>query len=303
MPGMKVNLDLDLLRTLVAFADSGSFKGAAQLVFRSPPAVSMQMRRLEELVGHPLFARRGRDTVFTDKGEQLAQQARQILTLHDKLVTTWRGSDAGGRVVLGLPDDYAALLLPDIFAELAKSWPGANVEVIVNTTPILIEQLDNGQLDLAILATQAPKRTDVVLRTEQVVWTSSPTHETHRQRPLPLAVFSDESPVYRATIAALRDSVRERGEALDFRISVKSKSWTVLVAAAKAGFAVTTMAKCVVPEGLRILGPEDGFPELGKIHIIMRGTPDTQSIATSHLAERILEAFRMNQPVAESATE
>jgi DNA-binding transcriptional LysR family regulator len=291
---MKVNLDIDLLRTLVAFADAGSFKGAARLVFRSQPAVSMQMRRLEEIVGQPLFARRGRDTVFTDKGEQLAQQARQILTLHDRLVTTWRGDDAGGRVLLGLPDDYAALFLPDIFTELARSRPGASMEISVNTTPVLIEQLDNGQLDLAILATQAPKRSDVILRKEPVVWASSPDHDTHRQRPLPLAVFSDDSPVYRATIAALSDSVRESEATLDFRISVKSKSWTVLAAAAKAGFAVTTMARCVVPPGLRILGPDDGFPDLGHIHIVMRGTRDTQSIATSHLAERILDAFRSN---------
>lgn len=291
---MKVNLDIDLLRTLVAFADAGSFKGAARLVFRSQPAVSMQMRRLEEIVGQPLFARRGRDTVFTDKGEQLAQQARQILTLHDRLVTTWRGDDAGGRVLLGLPDDYAALFLPDIFTELARSRPGASMEISVNTTPVLIEQLDNGQLDLAILATQAPKRSDVILRKEPVVWASSPDHDTHRQRPLPLAMFSDESPVYRATIAALSDSVRESEATIDFRISVKSKSWTVLAAAAKAGFAVTTMARCVVPPGLRILGPDDGFPDLGHIHIVMRGTRDTQSIATSHLAERILDAFRSN---------
>ncbi|MBL8266893.1 LysR substrate-binding domain-containing protein [Steroidobacter sp.] len=293
---MKVNLDIDLLRTLVAFADAGSFKGAAQLVLRSQPAVSMQMRRLEELVGHPLFTKRGRDMVFTDKGEQLAQQARQILALHDKVVSTWRGGDAGGRVVLGLPDDYAALLLPDIFAELTRSWPNVSVEVVVNTSPVLIEQLDNGQLDLAILATQAPKRSDVILRKEPVVWTGSPDHDTHLQRPIKLAVFSDESPVYRATIAALRDSAREGEVAPDFRIGVKSKSWTVLVAAARAGFAVTTMARCVVPPGLRILGPEDGFPNLGDIHIVMRGTPDTQSIATSKLAERILEAFRRNSP-------
>lgn len=293
---MKVNLDIDLLRTLVAFADAGSFKGAAQLVLRSQPAVSMQMRRLEELVGHPLFTKRGREMVFTDKGEQLAQQARQILALHDKVVTTWRGGDAGGRVVLGLPDDYAALLLPDIFAELARSWPNVSVEVIVNTTPVLLEQLDNGQLDLAIIATQAPKRSDVILRKEPVVWATSPNHDTHLQRPLKLAVFSDESPVYRATIAALRDSAREGESSPDFRIAVKSKSWTVLLASATAGFAVTTMARCVVPPGLRILGPADGFPDPGHVHIVMRGTPDTQSIATSRLAERILEAFRRNTP-------
>ena len=294
---MKVNFDIDLLRTLVAFADAGSFKGAAQLVLRSQPAVSMQMRRLEELVGHPLFTKRGREMVFTEKGEQLAQQARQILALHDKVVSTWRGADdVGGRVVLGLPDDYAALLLPDIFSELTRSWPNVSVEVIVNTTPVLMEQLDNGQLDLAILATLTPHRSDVILRKEPVVWTTSANHDAHLQRPLKLAVFSDESPVYRATIAALRATTPADQSPLEFRIGVKSKSWTVLVAAASAGFAVTTMARCVVPPGLRILTAADGFPELDHIYIVMRGTPDTQSIATSRLAEKILEAFRRNTP-------
>src|SRR5688572_2578929 len=109
---MKTNLDIELLRSLVAFADAGSFKLAAQLVYRSPSAVSMQMRRLEDLVQQPLFMKRGRDLSFTDKGLQLAIHARQLLVFHDSIVDEVQGQRIQGKVRVGMPDDYAMMLLP-----------------------------------------------------------------------------------------------------------------------------------------------------------------------------------------------
>lgn len=289
---MKANLEIELLRTLVAFADCGSFKGAAQLVCRSQPAVSMQMRRLEELVGQPLFGRRGREVIFTDRGMQLALQARQILAIHDRILDEMHGEELDGRVRIGIPDDYAMLILPNILKRFSDHYPRVSLEIVANTTPILTEQLANGDLDLAILATRSPEERDVILRREPIVWVSSPRHSAHTRRPVNLALFSDESPIYRATIAALEGLAAAGDGSLEFRIGVKSKSWAVLTTAAACGFAVATMARCVVAPGLRILGADDGFPPLGHIHIVMRATPDTQSVATSRLAEKILGGFR-----------
>src|ERR1044072_7106541 len=74
-------LELDLLRTLVAIADTGSFNRAARAVFRTPSAVSMQMKKLEEQIGRALFAKDGRSVALTPDGEVLVGYARRILKL------------------------------------------------------------------------------------------------------------------------------------------------------------------------------------------------------------------------------
>jgi DNA-binding transcriptional LysR family regulator len=289
---MRVNLDLELLRTLIAFADSGSFKRAAQMVFRSQPAVSMQMRRLEDLVGHALFTKRGREIVFTEKGLQLATQARHLLTEHDRLVDQMHGAKVEGKIRLGTPDDYALVLLPAILRRLGSHFPGVTVEIVANTSPLLVGMLARGDLDLAILATAQTEPDDLVLRREPIAWVGSPDHDTHLRRPLPLALFADDSPIYCATMSALTG--RSNTSAVDFRIVVRSKSWSVLTAAAMAGFAVATMARCVVPPGLAILPARDGLPNPGHIHLVMRGTRDSQSLATSRLTSDILGSFRQD---------
>ena len=84
------NLDLDLLRTLVVIADTGSFNRAARAVFRTPSAVSMQMKKLEDQVGRPLFAKDGRTVALTPDGEALVGYGRRILKLADEALQRFR---------------------------------------------------------------------------------------------------------------------------------------------------------------------------------------------------------------------
>ena len=289
---MKVTIEIDLLRTLVAFADTGSFKSAARLVFRSQPAVSMQMKRLEQLAGQKLFVRHGRDIVLTEQGMHLVINARKLIAEHDRLVYEIRGEEIGGEVRIGLPDDYASLVLPELLHRFDELHPQVSLNILANTSPVLAERLNNGELDLAVLATTAPSDVDVVLTRETIVWVGSREHDRHLRRPLNLALFADDSPIYRRTIEILNNFAEANGDAIEFRIGVTSKSSTVLTTVAATGFAVATMAKCVVPEQLRILGKEDGFPELGDVSIVLRASPDSQTLATSQIAQRIVDGFR-----------
>lgn len=288
---MRINLDIELMRTLVAFADTGSFKLASQVVRRTPPAVSMQMKKLEMLVDQKLFQRQGRDIVLTEQGLQIVLNVRKILEAHDRMVEDIRGEEERGIVRVGMPDDYAALVLPHILQKFEEYYPKTALDIMAETSPVLEDRLSNGDLDVAVLATPSPLDSDAVLSREDIVWVTSANSEIHRQRPLNLALFADDSPVYRATIASLQDFSTESGEALEFRIRVFAKSSAVLLAIAATGFAITTMARCVVLPELRILGLADGFPELGHVYIVMRGSPDSQSLAVSRLTRRIVEGF------------
>src|SRR3974390_968510 len=90
------NLDMDVLRTLAVAIDLGGFGKAAERLGRSQSAVSLQMRRLEERVGRPLFRRAGRGLALTDAGDVVLGYARQILELNDQAVAAARGIALGG---------------------------------------------------------------------------------------------------------------------------------------------------------------------------------------------------------------
>src|SRR3712207_8236418 len=109
-------LDIDQLRTFVAIADTGSFTRAAEIVHKTQSAVSMQMKRLEERIGKAIFERDGRLSKLTDEGERLLDYARRIVRLNAECIASFADNELGGRVRLGLPDDYADRYLPEILA-------------------------------------------------------------------------------------------------------------------------------------------------------------------------------------------
>ena len=298
---MRINLDIELLRTFVAFADTGSFKQASKLVFRSQPAVSMQMKRFEELVGRPLFTKKGRDLVLTEAGLSMVSHARQLLSMHDNIVDDLHGQDITGKVRIGIPDDYAMLFLPNILKRFATLHPDVTLEIKSEGTSNLSKDLNEGKLDIAILAAQEPQPDDIILRKDPIVWVTAQGENIHTIRPVNLALFLDDSPIDKNTLAALQKHKAAEDNPLDCRIVLESKSWPVITIAALSGFAVAIMAKSVVVSGLKILTEEDGFPNLGHIHIVMRSTPDTQSLATSRLAEQIMDDFRNDIPATTGA--
>lgn len=298
---MKINFEIELLRTFIAFADTGSFKRASELVFRSQPAVSMQMKRFEDLVGKQLFMKKGRDLILTEAGVNMVSYARQLLSVHDDIVDKIHGQKIDGKVCIGIPDDYAMLFLPNILKRFSATHPDIMLDIKSGGSNILSSRLNKGELDIAILAVRTPEEDDIILKRDPIVWVTAAGDVKHTKRPLNLALFMDGSPIDKNTLSTLQKHKSDDNTPLDYKIVLESKSWTVLTIAALSGFAVATMAKSVVVPGLRILSEADGFPSLGQTYIVMRATPDTQSIATSCLAQRIMDDFRDDIPATAGA--
>ena len=138
---MAALLDIDQLRTFVAIADSGSFTRAADVVHKTQSAVSMQMKRLEERLGKPVFERDGRHSRLTEDGERLLDYARRMLRLNSECIASFADAELAGRVRLGVPDDYADRYLPEILARFSRSNPKVEVTVVCEPSPMLIERL------------------------------------------------------------------------------------------------------------------------------------------------------------------
>ena len=144
-------LDLDQLQTFISIADTGSFTRAAEEVHRTQSAVSMQMRRLEERIGKPLFEKDGRSNRLTEEGEKLLTYARRMIRLNRETLAAFDDNSLEGHIRIGTPDDYADRFLPEIMARFSRSNPRVELSVICEPTPGLREHLKRGNLDIALV--------------------------------------------------------------------------------------------------------------------------------------------------------
>ena len=119
-----MELQIDLLKTFLAIIDTGGFTNASQVVHRTQSAISMQVKRLEDTIGQPLFERIGRSIKLTTEGEALLPYARRLLKLHEETVAAMARPDVVGSVRIGIIDDYALRFLPDILCFLLRFLPG-----------------------------------------------------------------------------------------------------------------------------------------------------------------------------------
>jgi DNA-binding transcriptional LysR family regulator len=260
-------LDIDQLRTFVAIADTGSFTRAAETVHKTQSAVSMQMKRLEERVGKPVFERKGRLSKLTDDGERLLDYARRIVRLNAECIASFADNELVGRVRLGLPDDYADRYLPEILARFSRSNPRAEVSVVCEPSPHLIERVRSADLDLAIITHIDRRGPSEIVRIEQLLWVTSTRHGVHEVAPVPLALGRPTCDWRHSATEALERAGRP------FRILYVSWHSTAVGAAVLAGLAVSILPESAIRSGMRILGPSDGFPALPscKIGLIRNG--------------------------------
>jgi DNA-binding transcriptional LysR family regulator len=249
-------LDIDQLRTFVAIADTGSFTRAADIVHKTQSAVSMQMKRLEERVGRAVFERDGRGTRLTDEGDRLLDYARRIVRLNAECLASFADAELVGRVRLGLPDDYADRYLPEILARFSRSNPRAEVTVSCEPSPNLIDRVQAGDLDLAIITHVDRRGPSEIVRVEQLLWVTSARHGVHEETPLPLALGRPTCDWRHSATEALEGAGRS------YRIGYVSWHSTAVGAAVLAGLAVSVLPESAVRSGMRILGPSDGFPAL-----------------------------------------
>ncbi len=286
---MTATLDIDLLRTLAAIADTGSFGRAATRVHRSQSAVSMQMKRLEETVGRPVFAREGRRMRLTNDGKSLVAYANRLLAVHDEAVAHFAEPALSGNVRLGTPDDYAANLLPLVLSRFGELYPNVHVEVHCGHTNALRAGLDDGALDLALLSRAPGEDEGLVLLRDPLVWVTAQQQETHRRDPLPLAVYPPPSRYHQWVMAALGDAGRA------YRIAYTSSDLLVLQGAVSAGLAVAAIARSSNTLRLRELGPDDGMPTLPEVTIALVTSRHGGSPASRRLAEEIAGSLAERQ--------
>ena len=281
-------LDPDLLRAFVFIAEERSFTRAAQLTGRTQSAVSMQVQRLEAVLGQQLLHRgRGGVVELTRHGQFLLQHARDMLALNDEIWRTFHTPDVTGSVCLGTPDDYALRFLPNVLKRFAEVYPNVEVEVVCAPSDELVPKIKAGTLDLALISDgyQPDGLKAQELWRGPLVWIGSERHATHRLDPLPLALASPTCCWRGSAIAQLEASGRR------YRVAYTAATQIGTLAPVMAGLAVTVSPATLLPLGLRVLGPEDNMPSLPDFQVIMVKAREARQPVTDALADYIGETF------------
>jgi DNA-binding transcriptional LysR family regulator len=196
-------LDLDLLKTFVAVVETGSLSKAGPRVGRSQSAVSMQIQRLEKAIGKALLIRGPQAVVPNAAGADFLVYARQLLKLSDEAWTAINRPEETGLVRLGVPDVYAAYLLPPVLSRFAEAHPLVTVELLCEPSTALIKAIEETRIDLA-LVTRLPDQRLEVLRRERFVWVASPHHVTWSKEPLPSLSAATARPAWTTAIRPSR---------------------------------------------------------------------------------------------------
>ncbi len=245
-----INLTFKQLRYFEALARNGHFGRAADACAISQPALSMQIKELEESVGTALFERGPRHVRLTDFGEAFALRVRDILRSVDELGDLARASRDRlvGRLRIGVIPTVAPYLLPTVIADLTRANPDLDIHVRETLTPRLIRDVAEGRLDTAVVALpiSEPSLTETALFSEDFVLIR-PGEDEHR--PVP-----DADMLREMRLLLLEEGHCFRDQALSFckmhaampREVLDGSSLTTLVQMVGAGMGVTLIPEMAV---------------------------------------------------------
>ncbi|WP_417812915.1 LysR family transcriptional regulator [Thalassospira alkalitolerans] len=274
-------MDSDLLRSFVAFAECGSFNRAADRIGRTPSAFSMQMKRLEDLVGNKLFEREGRNVLLTSDGITFVGYARRILSLQDEAIGILRSKDIARPIRIGCPDDYMQNILPIVLRAIKERHPDIEFFISVNPTILLQRMLDQGELDLAVISRSEKGEEGYFLRREPGVWVSSPIHKQHLSNPLSLVLPASDCKFYAWAIDSISKADRP------FTLFATSRQAASLLHLVRDGLGVAALAKASVTDEFLILDHGDGFAPLPAVGVALMLSDASHPLVDRQLAAHI----------------
>lgn len=282
---MPRTLDLNALRSFVAVADKGSVTHAANALHLTQSAVSMQLKRLEEGLGQPLFERTRRTMVLTTAGDQVLTYARRMLALNDEIWERMTAPAYEGTVTLGAPHDIVYPHVPEVLRRFAKAYPRVRVSLHSAYTAELKRLLAAGEVDVALTTEQTVEGGDV-LEVSPLVWVGAANGgHAWRQRPLPLAF--ETGCIFRPWVTRLLD-----GSDIAWTMAVEAGSSRTVEASCSADFAVHVAVQSTLSPQLAVIDHGGSLPHLGSVKIGLYVTDGPNAALAKRLAEMVRQTWR-----------
>ncbi len=296
---MRRDLEIDLLRSFVSVAEHKNFTRAAAAIGRTQSAISLQIKRLEEITGCRLFERNRQSVKITHNGEFLLVHAHRILAMNDVALAQLIQPEAAGLVRIGAPDDYATYLLPDLLEAFSNANPRIRFEVICDNGVDLLKMQRQGQMDIVIATHPADDLSGEIARYEPLHWVAGRVPYLDPVEPLSLVLFPQGCVCRNAALRALGDIGRE------WNIAYSTRSIGLMENALLKGSGISVMERAVIPNSLTIVDGRNGLPPLGQVaisvHRNQQSAPEHVNLAADFLLSRLQqgsEDLRMPRKLA-----
>ena len=283
------NLDMTALRSFVAVADHGGVTRAAGVLNFTQSAVSMQLKRLEDMLGVELLDRSARRIALTPSGEQLLGYARRIIDMNDEAMSRLTSEVFEGEVVIGVPHDIVYPVVPRVLHRFNTEFPRMKVQLISAYTSKLKTDFARGLIDVILTTEANPDPAAEVLDIRPMAWIGAPGGNAWRQRPLRYA--SARTCIFRS------DVIRALEEAgIDWESAVETEQDRTVEATISADLAVCAMIEGTEPPQLTLVEHGGELPTLGMQKICMYA----QDRGTGQVLERLTSMLRAGYTGGES---
>ena len=275
-------MDIDALRSFLAFADTGSFTRAARQINRTQSAFSAQMRKLEDELCVSLFDKEGRNLVLSEAGLALRSHAQQLVNIHDKTLRQVQQYENKRPLRLGCPEDYNDTILPKVIDVLRRTQPTCSIQVFNEPSISLRAKLDNGQLDAAIVTRAQGSEEGYWLANDKGVWICHPDFKRDQTQPLPLALFQSDCKYHSAAI----DGLVKRGMA--YQLLVCANTASAQRAIVRSGMAIGAMGALSVSGELKVL---KDMPPLPVVDIVLITSAVSHPVLNEECLTHLLEGI------------
>jgi DNA-binding transcriptional LysR family regulator len=283
---VRINLDLDTLRTLSVAQELGSLAQAAEHLGRTPSAISLQMKRLQDDLDIVLFRKHGRSLALTEAGVIVLGYARRILKLHDELLETMQGASIAGNVRLGCTQDFASVL-PSVLSHFASFYPHMQIELRIEGNSALADAVEASQIDLAVVIGHEGRAAAQTVGHLDLLWIAASSFARPRDQPLPLAALGPQC-IFRRRVIEQLDAKK-----IPYRIAAVSPSLDGLWASLLGGLGVTARTALNLPDGLIASGSLYGLPELGQLPVTLQRSAHSDSKAIDRMTELLSQSLKL----------
>lgn len=276
-------MDTELLKSFIVLAQTKNFTKAAIKLYRSQSAISLQLAKIENVLGKKLFIRDKRKVVLTSEGEQFLGYAQKIIQMEEKMLLHFQKTPINGEVHFGTPEDLATAYLPTILSNFIENNQGILLNVNCQFTLDLIKGFETKNYDL-ILIKQDPERphpkSQEVWR-EKLVWVCCKEMPLFKLKNEPLSLILAPTPcVYRQRAIHSLDE-----NSIPWRIVYTSPSLAGTLAAVRAKLGISVLPQKMVPKDFQII---KDLPQLQDAQIAIL-KQDNASDATSELANYVVD--------------
>ncbi|MEU9387430.1 LysR substrate-binding domain-containing protein [Streptomyces sp. NPDC048279] len=281
------------LRTFLAVAQTLSFTQAARRLGLRQSTVSQHVRRLEDAAGRQLFSRDTHSVELTEDGEAMLGFARRLLEVHEQAAAFFTGTRVGGRLRFGASEDFVLTRLPEILEGFRHDHPEVDLELTVELSGTLHEQLAAGKLDLVLAKRRAEDPLGELVWHDDLVWIGAERLRVDPDRPVPLIVYPPPGITRTLALEALERQGRP------WRIVCTSGSLNGLIAAARAGLGVMAHSRGLIPPGLFRVPDRADLPDLGKVDFVLVHGPrrsPAQSAADALAAAILASGTHLRRP-------